>query len=97
MNEYTMQIQAHVDFNNLDVVCQEGVLLIIDKPVVHFDFSKVQKPKSNILLLLTAWVRAAKKHKKDIAFYGISEKLLSLSRAYGLESILPLTSLSKGL
>jgi phospholipid transport system transporter-binding protein len=54
------------------------------------DFSEVTEMDSTLLALSLAWLREARAAKRDIAFVNPPEALQTLSRLYGVETLLPI-------
>jgi phospholipid transport system transporter-binding protein len=53
------------------------------------DLSEVTEMDSALLALGLAWLREAREAKRELAFANPPEALQTLSRLYGVESILP--------
>jgi phospholipid transport system transporter-binding protein len=56
------------------------------------DFGEVTEMDSAALALALAWLREARVAKRELAFANLPEALQTLSRLYGLEELLPLSS-----
>jgi phospholipid transport system transporter-binding protein len=53
------------------------------------DLGEVSELDSSLLALALAWMRDAREAKREIAFANVPEALRTLSRLYGVESLLP--------
>jgi phospholipid transport system transporter-binding protein len=53
------------------------------------DFSRVDSVDSSSVSLLLAWARAAKQMQRNLKVIALPDDLLSLSRLYGVEEMLP--------
>jgi phospholipid transport system transporter-binding protein len=53
------------------------------------DLGEVSEMDSSLLALALAWLRDARHAKRDLSFANLPEALLTLSRLYGVESLLP--------
>ena len=56
------------------------------------DLGEVTELDSGLLALSLAWLRDAREAKRDITFANLPEALQTLSRLYGVENLLPLSS-----
>jgi len=53
------------------------------------DFGEVTEMDSALLALALAWLRDAREAKRELSFVNLPESLQTLSRLYGVESLLP--------
>ena len=53
------------------------------------DLGEVSELDSSLLALALAWIRDARRAKREIAFTNVPEALHTLSRLYGVEALLP--------
>jgi phospholipid transport system transporter-binding protein len=56
------------------------------------DLGEVTEMDSSLLALALAWLRDARAAKRELAFANPPEALQTLSRLYGVEALLPLSS-----
>jgi phospholipid transport system transporter-binding protein len=56
------------------------------------DLGEVTEMDSSLLALALAWLRDARAAKRELAFANPPEALQTLSRLYGVEELLPLSS-----
>jgi phospholipid transport system transporter-binding protein len=53
------------------------------------DFSEVTEMDSALLALALAWLREAREAKRELAFANLPESLQTISRLYGVDTLLP--------
>jgi phospholipid transport system transporter-binding protein len=53
------------------------------------DFSEVTEMDSALLALALAWLREARAAKRELAFANLPESLQTISRLYGVDTLLP--------
>jgi phospholipid transport system transporter-binding protein len=73
-----------------------NVAKLLDEGRLHFaegagavDLGEVTEMDSALLALSLAWLRDARAAKRELAFMNLPEALQTLSRLYGVESLLP--------
>jgi phospholipid transport system transporter-binding protein len=59
------------------------------------DLGEVTEMDSSLLALALAWLRDARAAKRELAFANPPEALQTLSRLYGVDSLLPLGSAAR--
>ena len=53
------------------------------------DFGEVTEMDSALLALALAWLREARRAKRELAFANLPESLQTISRLYGVDTLLP--------
>jgi phospholipid transport system transporter-binding protein len=53
------------------------------------DFGEVTEMDSALLALALAWLREARRAKRELAFANLPESLQTISRLYGVDALLP--------
>ena len=53
------------------------------------DFSEVTEMDSALLALALAWLREARAARRELAFANLPESLQTISRLYGVDTLLP--------
>lgn len=53
------------------------------------DFGEVTEMDSALLALALAWLREAREAKRELAFANLPESLQTISRLYGVDTLLP--------
>ena len=61
----------------------------IGQGVRNVDLGEVGEVDSSALALLLAWLREAKRLKRDIAFTNLPQGLTNIARLYGVADLLP--------
>ena len=61
----------------------------IEQGVRDIDLGEVSEVDSSALALLLAWLRDAKRLKRDIAFTNLPKGLTTIARLYGVADLLP--------
>ncbi|WP_067516960.1 STAS domain-containing protein [Endozoicomonas ascidiicola] len=84
------QLSGSITFDNSPNIALAGekVLLKDDLNRWEIDLAGVVKADSSALSVMLAWARLAKKHKKDLCFANIPDKLDALSIVCGLHDVI---------
>lgn len=84
----TFFIQGKLEFSNVMDLYAMNKDELEKSTQLAFDFSDVKSSDSSGLALIIEWIRYAKENNKPIVLKHVSEKLLSLAKVAGLESII---------
>lgn len=85
----TLHLSGDLDFSNVMSLYQQSIKLFSsDIPVIQIDFSGLASANSVALALMINWMRLAKKSAKSIQLKSISQELMSLAKAAGLDKVL---------
>jgi len=81
-------VSGDLDFKNVMRLHQEMLALMDQSPELAIDFSQVKSSDSSGLALVVEWIRLANQTNKKISLKGISNGLLELAEASGLDAII---------
>lgn len=81
-------INGHLDFTTVPLIWQQSVPLLTRDTIHVIDFSDVKSSSSAALALILEYIRYAENHQKTYQLKGISQKLLTIAKAAGIEAIL---------
>jgi len=81
-------VSGPVTLANVGQVLEEGRQHLAEGAST-VDLGEVTELDSGLLALSLAWLREARAAKRDITFANLPEALQTLSRLYGVETLLP--------
>ena len=87
----TFTLTGELDYSNVMSVYHKSLrdLKNLKKDVNYlFDFSQVKDSNSAAVALIIEWIRHAKQHNNQISFKALSENLISIVKAAGLDHII---------
>ena len=85
----TLHVTGDLDFSNVMPLYQQSLSLFdSDVPAIQVDFAGLASANSVALALMINWMRLANKKAKSIQLQNISQELLSLAKAAGLDKVL---------
>lgn len=82
-------VSGDVDFSNVMSVYNKSLPQLEKCSEFNFDFSQLQSSDSSGLALVIEWIKLAKNKKKKIIFQHLSQDLLSIAKAAGIDVLLP--------
>ena len=95
MNQAGMTFQNHqflisgeINFSNVMSLYLQSLPQLKQCPTWHFDFSQVIASDSTGLALIIEWIKLAKQLHKPIHLTHLSEELISIAKAAGLEKMI---------
>ncbi len=83
-----ISLEGPVTVGNVRKTLAEG-LAEIEAGALEVDLGKVSAVDSSAIGMMLEWMRAAKKRRQDLSFFGINQELASLARLYGLNGLFP--------
>ena len=83
-----LMLSGPVTLANAARVLEEGRQHLAEG-VRMVDFSEVSEMDSALLALALAWLREARAAKRELAFANLPESLQTISRLYGVDTLLP--------
>lgn len=89
-----MVVGGPVTLANVRRVVDEGKRQL-DEGVRIVDLSEVSEMDSSLLAALLAWLRHARQRERDIGFVNLPEALRAIARLYGVDELLPETSVPR--
>jgi len=92
-DDNTLLLSGRFSFDNAKLAKLQGEELINTLSTIRIDLANVLQPDSSLLILLSAWMRIAKKQHKDICFCNLPRHLEDLIRVSGLDTILPIENI----
>ncbi len=81
-------LEGPVTVDNVRKTLAEG-LAEIESGALEVDLGKVSAVDSSAIGMMLAWMRAAKKRRQSLSFFGVQQELASLARLYGLSGLFP--------
>lgn|SRR3990167_5195682 len=81
-------VSGNLDFANAPKVLEKSLQLMPQCVSLHFDFSQLSSANSVVLALIIEWVKYAGQMGKSIRFEHLSEKIISIAKAAGVEKML---------
>lgn len=85
----TLHLSGDLDFSNVMSLYRQSLKLFSSGvPVIQVDFSGLASANSVALALMINWMRLAKKSSKTICLKNISQEMMSLANAAGLDKVL---------
>lgn len=81
-------LEGPVTVDNVRKTLAEG-LAEIESGALEVDLGKVSAVDSSAIGMMLAWMRAAKKRRQSLSFFGTQQELASLARLYGLSGLFP--------
>lgn len=85
-------VSGELSFFNVMSVFQKSLPLLQQCKEFHFDFSGLTSSDSGGLALMLEWIKLAAKENKAIHFTHLSKDILSLVKAAGLDSLIPIAA-----
>ena len=82
-------IAGDLCFSNVMSVYEKSLGQLHQCPELYFDFSQLKSSDSSGLALIMEWIKFAKKHKRPVHFTHLSNDLMSIAKASGLDKITP--------
>lgn len=84
----TLHVAGVIDFFTAERLWEQSLPMMAPADKLQFDFSKVNSANSAALALLVEWFKYAKKQQKQISFYQLPSKLISVATIAGLGGLL---------
>ena len=81
-------LEGPVTVGNVRKTLAEG-LAEIESGALEADLGKVSAVDSSAIGMMLEWMRAAKKRKQSLSFFGTHQELASLARLYRLNGLFP--------
>lgn|SRR3989344_5202390 len=85
-------VKGELTFDTVAQLGKEGETLMKEHNELVFDFTQISRSDSSGLVLLTGWLRAARRLNKSICFIHLPQQLLAVAHACRLDHVLPLVS-----
>lgn len=83
-----LQLAGDLDFSNVMKIYRNSLSVFSsDAPVINADFSHLTSANSVVLALIINWIRLARQANKTLQINHVSEEVLSLARASGLDKV----------
>lgn len=84
----TLKILGELTFDTVVQLRNQGEQQIKKIDNVQIDFTEVTKCDSSALVLMLAWMRAAKSSGNKLRFISIPKELLAVAKLYGINEFL---------
>lgn len=81
-------LTGELDCYNVMSVYEKSLTLINNSTELEFDFSSLKSSDSAGIVLIMEWIKYAKKHNKPLRFYSLSNHLISIAKAAGLDQLI---------
>lgn len=88
LNNGTLHVSGDLDFYNLMTVYRKSLSLLSELKDCRCDFSELRSSDSTGVVLMIEWIKWAREHSKPIQFCGVPEKLQSIIKVAGLETLM---------
>lgn len=88
--DITVHLIGDLNFTTVPALTKDNQNVILKKPRVIFDLSKVTSSDNTGVALLVTLAGFAKNIQKEISFVNLPEQLLDLVEAVGVKDILPI-------
>ncbi len=83
-----LMVSGDLDVNNVMSIYQQAVQKFSQYKTVIIDFSAVTSSDSAGLALIVEWIKYAKRQEQQIQFMHLSQDILSLADASGLDQLI---------
>lgn len=84
-----IHLRGNLDFNNAMSIYKTSLNAFSTAQIkIVFDFSELQSANSAALGLIINWMKLARKNNKAIQFKNLSEDIMSLAKASGLDKLI---------
>jgi len=87
-NDSVFQVAGDLSFKNVMLLNQACMRHFEQCPELIFDFSHVTSSDSSGLALVIEWIKFAEKANKKIRFKNLSNSLMSIATASGLDKLI---------
>lgn len=77
-----------LDYSNVMSLYAKSFGLLNKIPELQFDFSQLKSSDSSGLALLIEWLKFAKRFNKPIRFNYLSQEMISIAKAAGIEKMI---------
>lgn len=91
-----LKVLGDLDFHNVMVVVEQGSQFIVNQQQSVFNFSELKTSNSAGLALIIEWIKISHQLKRRVQFTGISQKLMAIAQAAGLERLISRYRASQG-
>jgi phospholipid transport system transporter-binding protein len=82
-------VSGPVTLDNVAAVLEEG-RRHLEEGVRTVDLGEVTEMDSSLLAAMLAWLRAARRRGRELAFANLPQSLSTIARLYGVDGLLPL-------
>lgn len=80
-------VAGDLHFSNVMPLYEKSLQSILACPELVFDFSQLKSSDSSGLALIVEWIKLAKQQNKPIQFLHLSQDIMSIAKAAGLDSM----------
>jgi phospholipid transport system transporter-binding protein len=80
-------LSGHLNFHTARHILEKSFDLFPTTDKIIVDFSKVKSVNTAALVLITQWMKIAKKENKSLVFRHLPDHLIAIARLSGLEEI----------
>ncbi|VVC76115.1 hypothetical protein AQUSIP_14200 [Aquicella siphonis] len=87
IENHHLVVTGDLQFANVMLVYQKSLQQISSCHELVFDFSRLQSSDSSGLALMVEWIRLARQQNKKIRFEHLSEDILSIAKAAGIDGM----------
>ena len=84
-------VSGPVTLANVGAILEEG-RRHLEEGVRTVDLGEVTEMDSSLLAAMLAWMRDAKSRSRELAFTNMPESLQTITRLYGVDSLIPVTA-----
>jgi len=88
LEQNQLQMSGELDFWNVMSIYKKSLSLLEASPELHFDFSRLKASDSAGLALIVEWIKLGKQLNKPVRFTHLSEDMMSIAKAAGIDGML---------
>jgi phospholipid transport system transporter-binding protein len=82
-------VSGPVTLDNVAAVLEEG-RRHLEEGVRTVDLAEVTEMDSSLLAAMLAWLRDARRRRRELAFANLPQSLSTIARLYGVDGLIPL-------
>lgn len=87
-NDNQFSVSGELGFSNVMSLYEQSLPQLERCAELNFDFSQVKSSDSSGLALIIEWMRFAKQHQRPIHFTHVSNEIMSIAKAAGLDKFM---------
>ena len=90
--DHAFFVKGDLTFTNVMALYEKSLLDLMHCPQLRFDFSQLHSSDSAGLALVIEWMKLAEQSHKKIQFDNVSDDLMSIAKAAGLNGFIKTSS-----
>ena len=92
IHDNTLYLEGIINFDNAKSIMLLGCQSVANLEVININLRDLKASDSSGLAVISAWVRYAEGHKKNIKIYEMPKFLSDLGKVSGLDQMFPVVS-----